>query len=63
MKSQSEMKVFTEQQVDDLLKLKHGKIVTESGQSAFVSNAVLGKIFGCSRGHIRYICNARFEKN
>ena len=57
------MKRLTEAQVDDLLKLRYGKVVTEPGHTAFVSNAVLGKIFGCSRDHIRYICNARFEKN
>ena len=56
-------KFFTDKQIDDLLKLKYGKIVTEPGHTAYVSNAILGKIFGCSNTHIRYICNARFEKN
>ena len=39
------MKKLTEDQVDDLLKLKFGKLVEESGHRAYVSNKVLGKIF------------------
>ena len=42
----NDMKRLTEAQVDDLLKLKFGKVVTEPGHTAYVSNAVLGKIFG-----------------
>ena len=42
------MKVFSEQQIDDLLKLKFGKIVIEPGHFSYVSNTVLGKIFGVS---------------
>ena len=32
------MKRLTEEQVDDLLKLRFGKVVTEPGHTAFVSN-------------------------
>ena len=39
------MKRLTEAQVDDMLKLKFGKVVTEHGHTAYVSNAVLAKIF------------------
>ena len=42
------MKVFSENQIDDILKLKFGKIVSEPGHTAYVSNTVLGKIFGVS---------------
>ena len=49
------MKLFTETQIDDLIKLKFGKIVTEAGHPAFVSNSTLGKIFGVSEKQIRSI--------
>ena len=39
------MKKLSDEQVDDLLKLKFGKIVEETGHKAYVSNKVLGKIF------------------
>ena len=42
------MKVFTETWIDDLLKLKFGKVVTEPGHTAYISNQVLGKIFNVS---------------
>ena len=42
------MKIFTENQIDDLLKLKFGKVVSEPGHLAYVSNETLGKIFGVS---------------
>ena len=57
------MKIFSEKQIDDLLKLKFGKIVTEPGHIAYVSNTVLGKIFGVSEKQIRSIYKSRFEKN
>ena len=49
------MKQFSERQVDDLLKLKFGKVVEESGHRAFVSNKVLGKVFGISEHNIAYL--------
>ena len=42
------MKLWTENQVDDIIKLKFGKLVTESGHQAYVSNKILGMIFGVS---------------
>lgn len=42
------MKVFNEKYIDDVIKLKFGRIVSEPGHPAFVSNQVLGKIFGVS---------------
>ena len=57
------MKIFSEKQIDDLLKLKFGKIVTEPGHTAYVSNSVLGKIFNVSEKQIRHIYKSRFEKN
>ena len=42
------MKVITEQQVDDIIKLKFGGLVEEAGHPSYVSNRVLGKIFKMS---------------
>ena len=56
------MKEFTEQQVDDIIKLKFGKLVTEPGHKQYVGNQVLGKIFGVSDFRIRQLYLARFEK-
>ena len=49
------MKVFTEQQVDDILKLKFGAVVTSYPSTSYVSNRVLGKIFGVSGSQVRYL--------
>ena len=57
------MKTFTEQQVDDLIKLKWGKLVVEPGHQAYVSDKVLAKIYRCSQSHIRKQYTARFEKH
>ena len=56
------MKEFSEQQVDDIIKLKFGKLVSEPGHRQYVSNRVLGKIFGASASKIRLLYLARFEK-
>ena len=42
------MKIFSESQVDDLIKLKFGSLVTERGHRSFVSNQMLGKLFKVS---------------
>ena len=47
------MKYWTEQQIDDMIKLKFGKLVSESGHDSFVSNKILGKLFGVSEKQIR----------
>ena len=55
------MKKLTETQVDDLLKLRFGKLVTEPGHTAYVSNAVLGKIFGIPTSIVARLQRVRFE--
>ena len=55
------MKRLTEEQVDDLLKLKFGKVVTEPGHRAYVSNAVLAKIFEVPASTIAWLQQVRFE--
>ena len=57
------MKRLTEEQVDDLLKLKFGKVVTESGHTAYVSNAVLAKIFEVPTPTIAWLQQVRFEQH
>ena len=47
------MKHFSEQQVDDLIKLKFGRLVDSKMHTSFVSNRVLAKIFGVSGSLIR----------
>ena len=47
------VKHFSKQQVDDLIKLKFGRLVTSSDHVQYVSNETLGKIFGVSASKIR----------
>ena len=47
------MKEFTDNQVDDILKLKFGKIVTSNDHTSYISNPILAKIFGVSANKIR----------
>ena len=42
------MKVITEQLVDDIIKLKFGRLVDEAGHTSYVSNRILGMIFKMS---------------
>ena len=57
------MKQLSEERIDDLLKLKFGKLVTDPGNNAFVSNKTLSKIFRISEHRITYIIRKRFEMN
>ena len=43
------MKKVTEQQIDDIIKLKFGKLVEEIGHTSYLSNKILGKIFKMSK--------------
>ena len=42
------MKIFSEQQIDDIIKLKFGKLVTEVGHTSYVGNQHLAKLFKVS---------------
>ena len=57
------MNWLTEAHVDDLLKLRFGKVVTEPGHTAYVSNAVLAKIFGIPASTIAWLQQVRFEQH
>ena len=56
------MKKISDQQIEDIVKLKFGKIVTEKGHKAFVSNKTLGKIFQISEHKIAGLLRVRFAK-
>lgn len=43
------MKEFTKEQVDDILRLRYGRVVTSAKHVSFASCYNLGKIFGVSR--------------
>ena len=55
------MKQFTEEQVDAIIKLKWGRLVTEGAGPTYTSNAALGKIFKVSASKIRQLYMTRFE--
>ena len=56
------MKQFTEAHVDDIIKLKFGKLVSTKAPRAYISDAVLAKIYKCSPAKIRQLYMARFAK-
>ena len=49
----NKMKKLTEQQVDDLLKLKFGALVASYPRTSHLSNKFLGKLFGVSGSQVR----------
>ena len=55
------VKSFSEQQIDDLIKLKFGKLVTHADHVQYASNATLAKIFGVSAAKIRQLYQQRFQ--
>ena len=56
------VKHFTEAQVDDIIRLKFGRLVTTADHQQYASNATLGRIFGVSGSLIRRLYTARFQK-
>ena len=55
------VKKLSEQQVDDLIKLKFGKLVTSADHKQYASNATLGKIFGVSASQVWRLYTRRFQ--
>ena len=55
------VKQLSEKQVDDIIKMKYGSLVTSTQHIQYVSNATLGKIFGFSATKIRELYMARFQ--
>ena len=54
------MKHFTKEQVDDMIKLKFGQLVTSANNTSYVPNRVLGQLFGVSGSKVRQLYLARF---
>ena len=42
------MKEFTDQQVQDIIKLKFGGLVTSANHTSYISNKILGKLYRVS---------------
>ena len=55
------VKKLTEAQVDDMIKLRYGRLVTSADHTAYASNATLGKIFGISASQVRRLYMAKFQ--
>ena len=56
------VKQFTERQVDDIIRLKFGKMVTSADNVQYASNETLGKIYGVSSTKIRELYMQRFQQ-
>ena len=48
--------------VDNMILIKFGRSVTTANNPAFVSNAVIGKIFGIDGSSVRRLYMKRFEQ-
>ena len=53
---------ITNEDVDNMILIKWGKPVSSSNNPAFVSNAVIGKIFGIDGSSVRRLYMKRFEQ-
>ena len=53
---------ITNEDVDNMIFIKWGKTVLSSNNPAFVSNAVIGKIFGIDGSSVRRLYMKRFEQ-
>lgn len=42
------MKQYSDEQIDAMVRLRYGQLVTNANNTAFVSYKILGEIFGCS---------------
>ena len=51
---------ITPDQVDEMILIKWGKPVTHPGHIAFVSNAIIGKIYGIDGSSVRRLYLSRF---
>ena len=58
----SMVKELTKAQVDDLIRLKFGRIVSTPYHTQYASNSILGKIFGMSGSKVRQIYMQRFQE-
>ena len=56
------MKLFSDQQVDDMVKLRFGKDVKDPGQPTLTTYKAIGKVFGISSCQARKLILSQFEK-
>ena len=56
------VKDFTKAQVDDLIRLKFGRLVSTPYHTQYASNATLGKIFGVSGRKVWQLYMQRFQE-
>ena len=56
------VKHFTERQVDDIIRMKFGKMVTSADNVQYASNETLGQIYGVSSTKIRELYMHRFQQ-
>ena len=56
------MKNFSNEQIEDMIRLRYGRCVTTSKHTAYVSYKILGKIFGVSGSKAYHICRKRFQE-
>ena len=52
---------ITTDQVDEMIMIKWGKPVTNSNHTAFVSNSIIGKIYGIDGSSVRRLYKKRFH--
>ena len=57
------MKQYSELQVDAMIKLRYGSLVTDPEHTSFASYRLLGQLFKCSGSKVRQLLFARFENN
>ena len=56
------MKVYSDLQVDAMMNLRFGSLLTKDPKTCFLSYASLGKLFKCSGNKVRNLILARLEK-
>ena len=56
------MKLFTDKQVDDMIKLRWGSVVQQPDLPTLTTYKAIGKVFGISTTQARRLILARFER-
>ena len=56
------MKHLPEKRIEDMIRLRYGRLVTEPGHTAYVTYKVLSHIFQVSQSWIHKACQAWFLK-
>ena len=47
------VKLYSDKEIDAMIKMKFGRLVTNQFHTAYVSNRILGKLFKCSSTKVR----------